>query len=339
MKMPIASRRALLAGAGSLAAASVLRRPADAAEYELRFGNNMPQSHPLNVRADQAVRKIREETHGRLIIRMFPNNQLGADPDMLSQVRAGALDIQTASGGGVLSQLVPISAMYNIGFAFKDYDQVWASLDGDFGNYLRAQIDGYGFHVLDKLWDNGFRQITTSSKPINSPGDLHGMKFRVPQTQIYFSLFQSFGIAPVSLAFADLYTALQTRLVDGEENPLSLIEFAKLYEVQKCCALTNHMWDGYYTLINGRSWARLPAAFQEIVARNLNEAAVLERQDLVKVNQDVQTRLQSQGIVFNQPDPAPFRSALQKAGYYARWHKTFGNEGWSLLERYVGKLG
>jgi TRAP-type transport system periplasmic protein len=332
------SRRSVLAAGAAVATATVFSRPARAAEFDLRFGNNMPQSHPLNIRASEAAEKIREETGGRVSVQMFPNNQLGADPDMLSQVRSGGIDIQTASGGGVLSQFIPITGMYNTGFAFRGYDQVWAALDGDFGNYLRKEIKKTGLHVFDKLWDNGFRQVTTSAKPVNSPDDLRGVKFRVPQTQIYFSLFQSFGVSPVSLAFADLYPALQTHLVDGQENPLSLIEFAKLYEVQKYCALTNHMWDGYYTIMNGRSWASLPPELQQIVARHLDAAAVLERQDLVAFNKDVRDKLQAKGIIFNTPDPAPFHDALGKAGYYERWRKTFGEEGWALLEQYAGKL-
>jgi TRAP-type transport system periplasmic protein len=336
-KMPV-SRRSVLA-AGAAAATAAVLRPARAAEYELRFGNNMPQTHPLNIRAAEAVEKIKEETGGRVLIQMFPNNQLGADPDMLSQVRSGGLDIQTASGGGILSTFIPVSAMYNTGFAFRGYDQVWAALDGDFGNYLRKEIKKSGLHVFDKIWDNGFRQVTTGSNPVNSPADLRGVKFRVPQTQIYFSLFQSFGVSPVSLPFADLYTALQTHLVDGQENPLSLIDFAKLYEVQKHCALTNHMWDGYYTIMNRKSWANLPPDIQQIVARHIDAAAVLERQDLVAFNTDVQAKLQAKGVVFNTPDPAPFHDALAKAGYYERWHKTFGDEGWALLEQYAGKLG
>ena len=332
------SRRSMLAGGTAITAAFVFRQPAQAAQFNLRFGNNMPATHPLNVRATEAAKRIQEDTGGRVVLQMFPNNQLGADPDMLSQVRSGALDIQTVSGGGVLSQLLPITAMYNVGFAFRGYDQVWPALDGNFGDFLRKEIKKAGFHVFDKLWDNGFRQVTTATKPINGPTDLQGIKFRVPQTQIYFSLFQSFGVSPISMAFADLYPALQTHLVEGQENPLSLIDFAKLYEVQKYCALTNHMWDGYYTLMNGRSWSKLPPDVQEIVARHLDAAAAAERQDLQTFNTDVQSKLQAKGIIFNTPDPGPFHAALGKAGYYERWRKTFGEEGWALLEQYSGKL-
>ena len=333
------SRRSVLAGGAGLAAVTILHHPADAAEFNLRFGNNMPQSHPLNVRAAEAAEKIKADTKGRVVIQMFPNNQLGADPDMMSQVRSGALDIQTISGGGALSQLLPATGMYNLGFAFSSYDQVWGAMDGAFGDSLRAQIKKAGFQVFDKQWDNGFRQITTETKPIAGPGDLQGMKFRVPQTQIYFSLFQSFGVSPVSLTFADLYPALQTHLVDGQENPLALIEFAKLYEVQKYCALTNHMWDGYYTLMNGRSWAKLPPEVQAIVAGHLDAAALAERADLVTVNVDILNKLKQRGLVFNTPEPGPFHDVLHKTGYYERWKKTYGDELWGLLEKSTGKLG
>ena len=109
-----------------------------------------------------------------------------------------------------------------------------------------------------RVWDEGFRQITSSTRPINTVDDLHGFKIRVPPSPISLSLFQYLGAAPITLNVAELYTALQTHVVDGQENPLGLIETQKFDQVQKYCSLTHHMWVGYWMLVNGAFWKSLP---------------------------------------------------------------------------------
>jgi len=332
-------RRTLLAATASAAlAVPALRiRPASAAEFTYKYANNLPTSHPMNIRANEAAARIKQETGGRVEIQIFPNNQLGSDTDMLSQVRSGAIEFFTLSGL-ILSTLVPAASINGVGFAFPDYKAVWQAMDGPLGAYVRAQIGKAGLVVMDKIWDNGFRQITSSTKPINTPEDLRNFKIRVPVSPLWTSLFQAFGAAPTSINFSETYSALQTRVVDGQENPLAIISTAKLYEVQKYCSLTNHMWDGFWMLANRRAWAALPKDAQEIVARNWNAAAMAEREDTAKLNANLQQELTKQGLVFNQPDTAPFREALRKAGFYAQWKGRYGDEAWGILEQSTGKL-
>jgi hypothetical protein len=170
---------------------------------------------------------------------------------MFTQLRSGALECFTLSGVNVLSTLIPTASIWGVGFAWKDYDTLWRALDGKLGAYLRAQIDKAGLVAMDKLWDNGFRQITTGMHPIVTPADLKGMKIRVPISALWTSLFGSLGAAPTGINFAEVYSALQTKVVDGQENPPAIIAAAKLYEVQKYCSLTNHMWDGWHVMLMG----------------------------------------------------------------------------------------
>ena len=334
------TRRQVLAAGAALPLFGILGRRALAArpKYRFKFAGNLPMTHPINVRVKEIVPKILEESGGQLEVRMFPNNQLGGDSDMLSQLRSGALEMFVLSGTNVLSTMAKQTALYGVGFAFKDYSQVWAALDGDLGAYLRGVIAKVNLHAFDKLWDIGFRQITSSTKPILTPEDLKGFKIRVPVSPLWGSLFQHLGAAPTSINFAEVYSALQTHIVDGQENPLSLILIAKLYEVQKHISITNHMWDGQFTLVNGRVWKSLPEKFQEILARNFNEAAVREREDLVKVNQNVESELTKLGLLFHRTDPELFRAAVSKSGYYKKWKATFGDEAWRMLEKYAGPL-
>jgi tripartite ATP-independent transporter DctP family solute receptor len=235
------NRRQFLTQAAALAATGLAPAVfAQTPEFKLKFANNLPVTHPLNVRAKEGMDAIRKETNGRVDIQIFPSNQLGSDTDMLSQVRSGAIDFMTISGL-ILSTLVPAASINGIGFAFSDYQQVWPAMDGDLGAYIRAAIEKANLHPMEKIWDNGFRQITSSAKPIATPSDLKGFKIRVPVSPLWTSLFKAFGAAPASINFAETYSALQTHIVEGEENPLAVVQTAKLYEVQKYCSESNHM--------------------------------------------------------------------------------------------------
>jgi TRAP-type transport system periplasmic protein len=334
------TRRTLLAAAGSTLATAPFVRicPAQAAEFTYKYANNLPPSHPMNRRASQAAEKIKTETNGRVQVDIFPNGELGSDTSMLSQLRSGAVEFFTLSGP-ILSILVPVASVNGIGFAFADYDAVWRAMDGELGAYVRAQIAKTDLVAMDKIWDNGFRQITSSTKPIVTPGDLRDFRIRVPVGQLWISMFRDFEAAPISLNFSEVYSALRNQLVEGQENPLAIISFAKLYEVQKYCSLTNHMWDGFWFLANRRAWDRLPDDLREIVAKNWNEAALAERADLAQLNASLKQDLATKGLVFNQPDPAPFREALRKAGFYSEWRYRYGEEAWAMLEATTGQLG
>src|ERR1700757_2294657 len=167
-----ASRRSLLKSAvGVLAAGTVLRSPAvlaQAAPLKLKFGNDLPATHTVNVRLNEAIKAIDAETKGRLAISLFPNNQLGSDTDMMTQLRSGALELATMPGT-VMSTLIPTASLTGVGFAFTSYDKVWAAMDGEVGKHIRTNIEKVGLVPFEAVWDNGFRQITSSTRPIKTP--------------------------------------------------------------------------------------------------------------------------------------------------------------------------
>jgi tripartite ATP-independent transporter DctP family solute receptor len=337
----ILSRRRLLAVGSSAVVGGVIGAPfvarAQSAEFTYKYANNLPVSHPMNMRAREMADAITAETNGRVEINIFPSSQLGSDTDTLSQVRSGGVELFTLSGL-ILSTLVPAASINGVGYAFPDYDAVWKAMDGDLGAYVRAQIAKANLVAMDKIWDNGFRQTTSSTKPINTPDDLKGFKIRVPVSPLWTSMYKAFEAAPTSINFNEVYSSLQTKVVDGQENPLAIVSTAKLYEVQKYCSLTNHMWDGFWFLANRRAWERLPQDMRTIVAKHINAAAEKEREDVAKLNATIQKELAGQGLIFNQPDPAPFRDKLRQAGFYAEWKGKYGNEAWAILEKSVGKL-
>jgi tripartite ATP-independent transporter DctP family solute receptor len=335
------SRRALLKASAASAVIGGVGAPfvarAQQAEFTYKFANNLPDAHPLNTRAKEMSAAIKTETSGRVDVQIFPNNQLGADTDVLSQLRSGGVEFFTMSGL-ILATLVPAASINGMGFAFPDYPTVWKAMDGELGAYVRGQIAKANLVAMEKIWDNGFRQTTSSTRPITGPEDYKGFKIRVPVSPLWTSMFKAFDAAPASINFNEVYSALQTKIVEGQENPLALISTAKLYEVQKYCSLTNHMWDGYWFLANRRAWEALPDDVRAIVARNINAAAVNARADTEKLNATVRQELAAKGLTFNQPDVAPFREKLRSAGFYSEWKGKYGEEAWAILEKSVGKL-
>ena len=327
--------RSTVAAAAGLAA--FRPKPARAAEFTLKFANDLAATHPMNVRAVAMAKDISTQSGGRVEVQLYPNNQLGSDTAMLTQVRSGAIDLLMFSPI-LLGVVVPVAQINGVGFAFDNYDKVWAAMDGDLGAYVRTQIAQTDLFAFEKIWDNGYRQVTTSPHPIKVPADFAGLKFRVPVSPLWVSMFTAFGASPTSIPFSDVYTALQTKLAEGQENPLAVISTGKLYEVQKYCSLTNHMWDGYWCLGNKDSFAKLPANLQKIVRDNLNATALKERKDVRALNDGLVADLTSKGLTFNNVDRAAFRATLRQAGFYSQWRDKFGPDAWSLLEKYAGNL-
>ena len=330
------TKAACLAGAGTTFAIPGAR--AQATAIKLKFGNDLPATHSVNVRLREAIEAIATETNGNVAISLFPNNQLGNDNDMMSQLRSGALEMATMPGT-VLSTLIPSTSLTGLGFAFPSYDNVWAAMDGDVGNFIRRNIEKINIVPFDTVWDNGFRQITTSTHPIATPADLANFKIRVPVVPLWVSMFSALGASPVTIPLSEAYSALQTKIADGQENPLALIDSTKFYEVQKYCSLTSHSWDGFWLLANGRVWRSLPPDVQQVMTKHFNAAGLKQRGDIAQANIALQTSLEAKGLVFNKTDAAGFQQALAKTTFYKDWKVKFGDEAWGLLQKYAGNLG
>jgi tripartite ATP-independent transporter DctP family solute receptor len=331
------SRRSFMAAAAAIPLVALRTRPAEAAEFEYKLATGQSLTQPINTRLDQAVKRIKEASGGRLELKFFPASQLGSDTDLLTQIRSGGVDFLNIAGS-VLSTVAPVAGIANVGFAFSEYTQVWNAMDGDLGRLIAAQIEKTGAIVMAKPADNTFRQISSFSKPIKTPADLAGYRIRVPVSPIFTSLFKSLGANPTSINFNELYTALQVHLVDGQENGLVTIEAGKIYEVQKYISETNHIWDPFFILGNRRSVKALPDELQAIVRREFDQAAVEQRADTAKLNLTLKDQLIAKGINFEASDKEAFRKGLSSAGFYKEWRGKFGEDNWKTLEAAVGAL-
>jgi len=336
------SRRKVLLVSGAAGIATVARAETPRLkEIVLTCGHVLPATHPTHTRALEMARAISDESRGRVRVDVFAGGQLGSDVEQLQKLRDGSLDLLSLSPL-VLGSWLPAAQISGVAFAFGDffgdYRSIWAAMDGKLGEWVRRQVAKTELFAFEKMWDNGYRQMTSRDRQIVRPSDLKGFRMRVAVSPIFTSVFQHLKAVPVQVNFTAVQAALREKRVDGMENSMSLLHSAKIYEVQKYCAITNHIWDGFWMLGNQKNFSKLPADLQKVVIRNVNDSGVAQRAEVRKLNDSIARKLVEQGMLFSLTNAEEFRGALRTAGYYAEWQKTFGLESWELLEHHSGKL-
>jgi len=333
-----ASTRARFIGgaAAGFASIAIVRSPARAAEYTFKWGHATQLNHPLHVSAVRVKNAVFARSRGRLAIELFPNNSLGGDPAMLAQARSGA--IQLYSGyGGIFSSVAPSAGIEGVGFAFKSQAQALAAFDGPLGAYVRREMDSKGFITFEKPWVNGFRQITTSTKPIRTVNDMEGLKIRTPPSKIWVDMFKELGASPTPIAASEMYVALQTHVVDAQENPFTILETYRLFEVQKYVSVTNHMWSNFWSVANADAFHALPPDLQTILREEMSAKAISNRREMELSNASLAEKMgRVYGMRINIVETLPFRAKLKP--FYAKEKADFGPEAWGLLEKSVGTL-
>ena len=327
--------RFLFAGSASLGSGVAWQHAVRAAEFQYQLGHANPVNIPMHVRLTQMANAVKAETNGRLEITIYPNGMLGSSSAMLSQLRIGALQMLDMTHS-LFSSVVPIAQIDSIGFAFTSSGQVWKALDGPLGAYIRREMLSKGIYIFEKTFESGFRQMTTSTKPVRTIDDFAGLKVRTVSAPIFVGLFKALGAAPVPLEANELYVALQTHIADAQETPLQAIETYRLYEVQKYLSVTNHIWAGDWLAMNAQAFARLPSEAQASLERNARKYLLLERTDSQVFTASLADKLQRQGLAFNTTDLTGIRARL--GPYYATWRSEFGPTAWGLLEDAAGKL-
>ena len=304
------------------------------ARFHYRLGLNQPAQSPTARRLAEMAETIGRDTEGAIRVEVFPESRLGPDPQMLADMRAGKLEFFVA--GATLGGLAPTSALPLLPFAFADSAAVFAALDGSFGDRIRDELATYGIHAFRHCLQNGFHQLTTADRPIHSAADLAGVKIRSPGGEIARDFFDALGAEAGHVPFNQMYEALKERRFDGQSDPLGVVLSLKLYEVQTHLSLTRHWWSGFTLLANAGAWAALPADVKEIVERNAEKFALLQRQDTEAINAGGAAELARLGMSVISPDIESFRAKL--GPFYRQWRDKAGVEAWRLLESYAGEL-
>jgi TRAP-type transport system periplasmic protein len=332
------SRREFIFGVAVSVSLLIPRRVVGAAKFELRQFHNQPAESPLHKRLTELWAAVEAETNGAVRVRTFSENDhtAGGDPAALKMLVEGGVDFLTLMGG-LMAPLVPAAQVQGIPFAFRDHGEVYAAMDGDLGDYLRQELATKGIYAVPRgCFENGFRHITCTAKPIRSAEDLQGLKMRTPHSPIFTDLFQSLGSTPVAYNVNQLYDCLKSGAADAEENALAVVEAFKLYEVQKYVSLTSHMWSGFNQLANLALWQQFPADTQRIIERNTAKFTALQRADNEELNVSLKIRLTEQGMKVNEAEISSFRARL--GPFYGRWKEIVGKKTWDILESHVGKL-
>lgn len=303
----------------------VMTTSALAATYNLKFGMTAGPSQNEYKAAKLFADEVKEKSHGEIEIKLYPNAQLGKnDLAMIQQLEGGALDF-TFSETGRMSTFFPVAEVYTLPYMIKDFSHIQrAVFDTKVGKALLKKIhDEKGITVLAQAY-NGTRE-TTSNRPINSIDDMKGLKLRVPGAAANLAYAKYSGASPTPMAFSEVYLALQTNAVDGQENPLSTIKAQKFYEVQKNLAMTNHILNDQLYLVSNITMEELPENLQKVIV----EAAVDAAKYQTKLFQDEEANLKDffkkNGVTVTEPKLEPFKKAMKP--FYDEYIKKNGKAG------------
>ena len=278
--------------------------------------------------AELLAQKANEYSNGTITIEIFPGGQLGDDRAMLDQVAAGALDMTFAETGR-LGLWEPELEIFGYPFAFDDYDHLVRTLnETEYGKGIYSKLEARGWKILADAY-NGTRQ-TTSNKPIESIEDMKGMKLRVPNADANLAFANYSGAAATPMPFADVYLALKTNAVDGQENPLSTIDAQKFYEVQDYCALTGHIINDNNYIISKIVFDKLSPAQQEAITKATVEAAQFHTETFQNDEATLLEKFEENGMTITTPDKAPFREAC--APMYDEYIAEFGDAAVKAIE-------
>ena len=273
-------RRALAAALGAAALLPLFgHAPAamaqDIKERNLKFALSLAKDHPLGLGAQKFADLVGQKSGGKIKVTVFPNAVLGGDPQNLSAVRGGTVDFATMATG-LLAGIDKQFMVFDFPFLFATPQEAYALADGPVGTRLQAGLANQGIVGLG-IWDLGFRNMTNSKRPIARAEDMQGLKMRVIASPIYLDLFNTLGANPVPMTFGEVYGALESKAIDGQDNPVGVIESARFAEVQKYLSLTRHVYTGMPVLMSKKTWDGMSADEHKIITDAAKEAMLEER--------------------------------------------------------------
>jgi tripartite ATP-independent transporter DctP family solute receptor len=282
-----------------------------AAPLTMRFAHFAAEDHPANIAAKQFASRVEERTGGAVKINIFPNNVLGGPPEQAQQIKLGTIDMGLPTQGQ-LDKYDKAFAAVMLPFIWDGPQHVFRVLDGPAMAWLAPLAEKQGF-ILLRNWEYGFRNVTNTVHPINTPDDVKGLKLRTPpELQIQASL-EALGATVQAIAFPELYLALSQKVVDGEENPIAVIYFNKFYEVQKYLAITRHIYNNMIHTVSAAAWKKLDAGQQAIFREESTAAGDLMRKLIGDQEFDQIAKIEAAGMQVTRPNLAPFRALMGPA--------------------------
>lgn len=290
-------------GAGTSGDASV--------EYVIRLGHSDTEDNLLNVSLENYAKWVNEQTEGKVIIRIYPNEDLGDNTEMAQQLVTGELDAMMMPQG-VEATYAPKIATLGLPFLFTSYEQAWAVMDNEeIAKGLTAELSNYNMVQL-AFWENGMRQITNNVKEIKTPEDVKGLKMRIPDDEMTAAILKELGATTTKFAWSKTYDALKQGTFDGQENPVANIYANKINEVNQYMTITNHKYESKNLVFSNTTWKKLPKDIQDILLEGAKTYGQEHREAVASQEDDQLAKLKEAGMVVNEtPDVEAFKTATR----------------------------
>jgi TRAP-type transport system periplasmic protein len=276
------------------------------AQTELKLGHVGEPGSLIGAAADEFAHRANAKLGGKYKIVTYGSSQLGGDKEMMQKLKLGTLDMVEPST--VMSTVADMFGVFEMPYLVKSREHMKKIEKELFWSKIEPAAEKKGYKVL-AVWENGFRQITNNKHPIVKPADLVGIKLRVPEGKWRVKMFQAYGANPSPMKFSEVFTALQTGVMDGQENPLSQIASAKFYEVQKYLSMTGHVYTPSYLVVNAKKWETLPADVRKVLETTAKETQAFVYARGAKDDEDLLTKMKAAGIQVNEADKDAFIAA------------------------------
>jgi tripartite ATP-independent transporter DctP family solute receptor len=297
----------------------------------LKVAHNGPETHPFQKGYEKFKEVLEAETEGTVEVQIFPNSQLGSEEEGTQMVKLGLIAANASSTAGGLSTSVPEAELFNLPFIFRDLDHCYSVIDGPIGQDLARTVEEKLNCLVLGYWFSGIRNVWNSKRPVLSPEDLRGIKLRVMSSPMLIESFNALGAQATPLAFGELYSALQTGVVDGGETDHFDLLYEKFHEVTKYVSFTNHMFLVIALIFSKKIYDKLPPDVQAAVLEAGKASVSAEREAMDALTESALTELKELGIEFYEVDKALFREKLERV--YRNNAEKVG--GMALIERII----
>src|SRR5215470_6100269 len=289
-----------------LAALALCGTAAAAQPLELKLGHVGSPGSLFDLSSQEFAKRVKEKLKSKVVVNVYGSSQLGDDTEMMQKVKLGTLDLSIPST--VMSSVVPSFGLFEMPYLVRDREHMKRIEKDIVWPTLSPQAEKAGYRIL-AVWENGFRQITTNSRPIVKPEDLKGLKLRVPKGKWRVKMFQAYGASPSAMGLSEVFVALQTGVMDGEENPLTQIYTSKFQEVQKYLSMTDHVYTPAYLVTSPRRWSALPEAQRKQIQEAAQETQPFVYETGAKMDQELLGKLEKAGMKVNEANKQAFQKA------------------------------
>lgn len=272
----------------------------------LKLGDVGQPGSLIGAAADHFASEANAKLAGRVKIEVYGSSQLGGDKEMMQKLKLGTIDMVEPST--VMSSVADIFGVFEMPYLIKDRAHMKRIEKELFWSKIEPAVEKKGYKVL-AVWENGFREITNNKHPIYKPSDLQGIKLRVPKGKWRVIMFKLYGANPSPMAFSEVFTALQTGVMDGQENPLAQIWSGKFYEVQKYLSMTDHVYSPAYLVVSSARWTKLPADVRKILEDTAKETQTFVYKKAEHDDAILLKKMEAAGIKVNVADKAAFVAA------------------------------